>query len=112
LWLDGYPRVATFGAGAALLVYSVVAAEQSGARFPGWLLYLGAMSYSLYLWHLLLLTWLSSFGGQAWPDAVVLPAWLAVVLAISAASYQWIEQPVLRWARNVSRARLSVIVAH
>jgi exopolysaccharide production protein ExoZ len=102
-WINGYPRVATFGVGAALLIYSVVAAERSGATFPGWLLYLGKISYSLYLWHLLLLTWLASFGGQAWPDIVVLPVWLAFILAISAASYQWIERPVQRWARSVRR---------
>jgi peptidoglycan/LPS O-acetylase OafA/YrhL len=111
-WINGYPRVATFGVGSALLIYSVVAAEQSGARFPSSLLYLGAMSYSLYVWHLLILTWLSSFGGQSWPDAVVMPTWLAIILAISAASYQWIERPVLRWARNAGRARQSVIVSH
>jgi exopolysaccharide production protein ExoZ len=111
-WINGYPRVATFGVGSALLIYSVVAAERSGASFPGWLLYLGDISYSLYIWHLLILAWLSSFGGLAWPDAVVMPVWLAVILAISAASYQWIERPVLRWARNAGRARQSVIVSH
>jgi peptidoglycan/LPS O-acetylase OafA/YrhL len=49
------PRVATFGLGSALVIYAVTAAELRGATFPKWLQDLGAMSYSLYVWHILLM---------------------------------------------------------
>ncbi|WP_052592461.1 acyltransferase family protein [Luteipulveratus mongoliensis] len=57
--------------------------------------YLGKLSYGLYLWHWPIHLWLQ----DAWPD---LPVWLAVVIGmaltigIAAASYRFIEQPVMR----------------
>jgi peptidoglycan/LPS O-acetylase OafA/YrhL len=53
----GFPRVATYGLGSALLIYTGIASELNGASFPRWLQYSGAISYSLYISHHLLPTW-------------------------------------------------------
>jgi exopolysaccharide production protein ExoZ len=103
VWVSGMQRVATFGFGSALAIYGVVAAELRGITFPRALQYLGAMSYSLYVWHLLILMWLATTADIWWiawiPGPIQLMAWLVVALAVSAGSYECIERPVLRWAR-------------
>jgi hypothetical protein len=105
----GFTRVATFGLAGGAAIYAVVAAELAGARFPASLQYLGGMSYSLYLWHLPLLAWLASLAGESGthtrlPGPALWVLWLAIVLLISAASYEFIE----RWLRlrAVPRNRL------
>lgn len=68
------------------------------------MVFLGLVSYSLYLWHLPVLTWLvaaswypSLTGGQlAWLLALALP----VTLAISMVSYLGVERPFMRLRRN------------
>lgn len=102
----GMERVATFGLGSALAVYAVSAAELRGLTFPKSLQYLGAMSYSLYVWHMLILMWLANLLLPSIPGPIQLAAWLVIVLAISAASYEFIERPLLRRVRESDRAIL------
>jgi len=98
-WIEGLPRVATYGIGSALLIYAVVAGELNGATFPRWLQYLGAMSYSLYISHHLLLTWLAKYNPAWVPGRVQILTWVGLALAVSAALHEFFERPVLTWLK-------------
>lgn len=71
---------------------------------PRPLVYLGTISYSLYLWHLPILHW-----QQAWdlgerlgtPGAVLAIA--ALIIVVSSLSYRWFEQPFIAWAHQRRR---------
>ena len=60
-----------------------------------WLQVIGAMCYSIYLWHVpILLGLFPGFPNIAWQDFVpYAPLYLALTLAISALSYRYIEFP-------------------
>jgi exopolysaccharide production protein ExoZ len=88
-------HVATFGIGSALLIYGVVAGEIHGMVFPATLQYFGKISYSLYVWHFLIFKWLADFAvTPSVPGQIQMMAWLLVVVAASAASYEYIERPI------------------
>jgi peptidoglycan/LPS O-acetylase OafA/YrhL len=66
---------------------------------PAWLenrvmLWLGEISYGLYLWHYVLLE-------------LPIPVWAALTLALLAAAVSWylIENPVLGWSERLARRR-------
>ena len=60
-------------------------------------MWLGAISYSLYLWHTLVLRAISPTAYRPLTFAV----WLAATIVVSALSYRWIEQPFVRpWPRS------------
>lgn len=59
-------------------------------RFTQWL---GTRSYSLYLVHWLVFSWIRLFEINAWPRAEVLAASLVLVAALSELMYRWVEQP-------------------
>lgn len=104
-------RTVTFGAGAALLLYAIVTIEIRGAKFSPILCYAGDISYSVYVWHVLILTWIRPVGPRA-PEIYrafvefanlvpgLLPALLLFfIVAFSAASFMCVERPVLRLVR-------------
>ena len=65
-----------------------------------WFLYIGAISYSLYLWHwsvLCLSRW--TVGIHAWS----VPIQLLLMLGLASASYRWIEQPLRNQEWSVHR---------
>ena len=91
-------RVATFGVGAAGLVYGLAAAERLGLWVAGPVLgRLGDASYSIYLWHLAVL-WTAKW---AFGSAAIVPGllrWFAVLGLIvggGLASYRWLERPLI-----------------
>lgn len=104
------PGVLATVAGTLLLLASVSTAGSSRiARALGWapLAYLGRLSYSLYLWHwplLVLLRWTYGLHGAA--------LWLypVLLLAVSAASYHFIERP-LRSAAPLLRLAPAKVLA-
>lgn len=70
---------------------------------PAWLVWLGAISYSLYLFHPVVfytLSWLvqaSNIGWlQQWPTGAYMLASLAGTIIVSALTYRYIEQPAMR----------------
>ena len=75
------------------------------ARFVAPLDYLGDVSYGLYLWHLPVILTLKNLRPAATP-ATVLALTLAIVIALSATTWRFIEQPIIR--RLSLRARSSV----
>lgn len=98
----------TFTTAMALLLLAVVAA--SGARGPvarvfamPWLVAIGRWSYGLYLWHLPVRDILmETFSVPSGAFGLVL--WFGIQLAIAiplgAATYAWVERPVLEWSRR------------
>ncbi|WP_313600939.1 acyltransferase family protein [Aeromicrobium phoceense] len=69
----------------------------SAGRFLGWapFAYLGVRSYGIYLYHWPITLWLD----QAFPGTplwVAVPVVLGLSVLIAAASYRWLEEPVIR----------------
>jgi peptidoglycan/LPS O-acetylase OafA/YrhL len=54
--------------------------------------YLGTISYSLYLWHLPVIVFVSAFHPQREIEYVLLS--VALILVLSVLSYHWVEQPL------------------
>jgi peptidoglycan/LPS O-acetylase OafA/YrhL len=66
------------------------------SRLPRWLTYPGKISFGLYLWHIPVILWLSSWSGLR--EVPFLAATLAITGVLAALSWHWIEQPAIRWA--------------
>jgi peptidoglycan/LPS O-acetylase OafA/YrhL len=99
-------RAPTFGPAAALIAYGLVALEESrGFVLPKWLCRLGDPSYSIYIWHQLVLAVLAAISDELdllyrLPDALVLLLWTALTLAVGFASYHGLERPLVDWLRR------------
>lgn len=102
---DGPLSIVTYSATALASVMLLVAVLQSDANFLrlrpfSWFVYLGRISYGLYVFHLLAIALLPTlfvavFGvPPAFEQRIVLSFALTVVLA--AASYKWLERPFLK----------------
>jgi len=102
----GWYRVLFFGVPSALMVYGAVASEMRSAfRFPAWFTAVGDASYSIYLSHILVL----SFLGRLWyrwglpglyDNICVLAIMLLIVLIFGHLSYKYLEKPVIRYFRR------------
>lgn len=66
-----------------------------------WLVYVGKISYGLYLWHWPILRITDRFHWPIWQSAVIN---LALALLVAAASFRWFETPFLRVRRRFQRA--------
>jgi peptidoglycan/LPS O-acetylase OafA/YrhL len=71
--------------------------------------YLGKASYSMYILHIPLLWWFSQYTTFRYGSTP--PAWtgllfLAVVMAVSIAAFEYVEAPANRWIRDGSAVRL------
>jgi len=91
--------------GAALVIFAGSGGQSLGGRaisFPA-LTFFGAISYSLYLWHWPILAFARHFLGRApepWPAALL----VGVAIVAAAASWRFVEQPVLRSSMSRTRA--------
>jgi exopolysaccharide production protein ExoZ len=100
-YTEGGTRLLTYGFGSAFIVYATVAAELNGTKFSRWLQHLGAVSYSLYLSHHLLLTWLAKFNPNWLPEYVQIAIWIALAIALACLAYELIERPTMKFGRRV-----------
>lgn len=73
------------------------------------MVWIGGLSYSLYLWHWPVLTAIRYYTGQYELAPIYLAFFAALTLLLSYLSYRWIEQP-FRSARNRSAALLRIAV--
>ncbi len=74
-------------------------------RFPRVLTYLGAISYSVYLAHAVVIHIVPQVGGPV----VALGVWMAVIIAIASISYRFVEKPFHElgrsWSSRVARPK-------
>lgn len=71
--------------------------------------YLGKVSYSMYILHIPLLWWYSRYTTFRWGTSA--PAWtglvyVAAVIGVSIAAFEYVESPANRWLRDWTAARL------
>ena len=83
--------------GAALLLRSGARAESVVARILSWkpLVFVGLISYSVYLWHWPLIVFAKSLWGDG-RYGVMAPSLFAVSILSGWASWKWVEQPFRR----------------
>jgi peptidoglycan/LPS O-acetylase OafA/YrhL len=69
-----------------------------------WLVYVGRISYGLYVWHVLVAEVTTRALGQlGWSTSLSTRAalWLGLLLAVAAVSHRWFEAPLLRWKDRI-----------
>jgi len=64
-----------------------------------WMERIGRVSYSIYLWQQLVFAPMLHNWGVAY---LRIPAQVVVVFALAAASYRWIEQPMIAWGKRMA----------
>jgi peptidoglycan/LPS O-acetylase OafA/YrhL len=94
-FLDGSLSFPLADIGALALLLSFMGAKVTFAP----LLYLGRISYGLYVFHLFVLQGvthlvLHAFGVRPWWG--IMPPTLLITIGLAAVSYRWLEQPFLR----------------
>lgn len=107
---DGPTSVVTYLATSLASVTLLVSLLQPNAQFLlvwplSWFVYLGRISYGLYVFHLLALALVAKFGTQlnipaTFESRTLLALGLTILLA--AVSYRWLEQPFLNLKRRFS----------
>jgi len=101
-WVDAvkFPAVA---AACGLVLLAVVGAETKVFRLP-LLVYLGKISYGLYVFHLLAIQFSPRLAIPGVPFGRAVSAF-AVTVALAAVSYQWYERPFLRLKDRFAHVR-------
>jgi len=94
------PEVLTFAA--AYLVFGVVLLVRRRVRFPRALTYLGAISYSVYLVHSLVLYAVPWWGAD---KVLTFTRWTVLTILASAATYHLIEKPSIDLGRRFTGRR-------
>ena len=102
-------RVMAFGPGAVLLVLGLVSLEQDNRwTMPGWMVWLGDISYTLYLSHLIVISTLARIWSRVVMNgpldnlAFILVMSLAPVI-VAHLAYRFFEKPVLAWSKQLGR---------
>lgn len=91
----------------AALVFSL-ASVKIGILTESWLVYLGSISYGIYMFHPFVLNCMIKYGDKLEPavfNAMLYLGALPVAVAISAVSYKYLEEPFLRLKQKCSVIR-------
>jgi peptidoglycan/LPS O-acetylase OafA/YrhL len=102
----GWYRVLFFGVPCSLMVYGAVASEfKGGLSFPPWLNAIGDASYSIYLSHVLVLSFLGrvwyQFGQEGlYDNYLVFALMILLVMVYGYLSFRYIEKPIIRSFRK------------
>jgi peptidoglycan/LPS O-acetylase OafA/YrhL len=91
-----------------LLVAALTGVTGRYSRILGWtpLVYLGRISYGIYVYHVFIIVLLSPFLIANGLDLLTRTAvLLAVTLAASSLSWHWLEQPIIGWKNRLSEAK-------
>ena len=75
------------------------------------LVFVGLISYSLYLWHWPLLVFVKYRQGMASLSMIQVLVLFAMALLLAVASYRWVEQPFRRWRRDGQASARSRVFA-
>ena len=89
----------------ALLVFYLHRIDQSWIkrRFEQtWLVWVGSISYGMYLWHFPIYRLLTGLKLDEWP---VLAIGMSMTVAISTISFYALERPLMNWRKDKQRAR-------
>jgi peptidoglycan/LPS O-acetylase OafA/YrhL len=105
-----YLHAIFWGSAAALIVAGCVFLEKSNAFIPRHplILLLGDASYSIYLFHMIVLGLIAAFylrvGLFLDPDLAI-PIHATIAVAGSLLFYKWVERPLLRWLKRFDTIR-------
>ena len=104
--------VLLLGVASAAIVYGLACAERTGSLSgPGWLVWIGGASYSIYLAHfpalsLLAKLWLRAGMRDALPDQLAMALLFCFAVGVGCAFHLAVERPLLRWLRPRRRPLL------
>lgn len=109
LTMDAAMRLLLLGVPAMLLVYAALSLDAAGWTPPRVALWLGEISYSLYMWHLVALIALATFA-FTWRESLpgAFAYWglgIALSIVVARAAHQFIEAPPSRLANRLTRGR-------
>lgn len=98
--------------GAGLVLMAGRGGESFGSRLISHrpFLYIGAISYSLYLWHWPVMAYLRVGSQPEHPDAWMMGLALGVSIALAALSYKFVEQPIMKHGFRLPYLRLGAAV--
>jgi peptidoglycan/LPS O-acetylase OafA/YrhL len=90
------PLIVTMGTALFLSSAHASSSAHEWLSRPG-LVYVGLISYSLYLWHWPAIVLLRLQGGDATPARGLILVLAAGIFLVAAASYHWVEKPLRTW---------------
>jgi peptidoglycan/LPS O-acetylase OafA/YrhL len=107
-----YFGLALFACAVAGLILGL-ATDQIASPILEWrpLVWIGARSYGLYLWHIPVHDTLSLFGVRNWPLLPAAALYMSVSLLLAAASFHCIEAPALSLKRRLAPSRRRALAA-
>lgn len=108
-WKAAIPVAAT-----VLLIHVGSSGGSLVSTLLGWrpLVFVGLISYSLYLWHWPLLVFAKYRNGMAPLETVPALGLLGVAILLTTASYYWVEQPLRYWRKGSGKsARKAIFMA-
>ncbi|MEL6966155.1 MAG: acyltransferase [Pseudomonadota bacterium] len=104
---NGYMRVLAWGVPSAILVFAALQWERTHDMPSRALNYLGDISYSFYLWHWLIAAMMTlvipGLTASLFGAVLYIVVTIALVTAVSAVSYQFVERPVNIWVATLTR---------